>query len=238
MVQASFPIEIMHTQLPPVILIHGWGGSFEGTWVKQGWRDALEASGREVIGIDVRGHGRTPASHDPADYGDLASDVDAQLPDGPLDAVGFSLGGKLTLELASRNPTRFRRIVIGGLGDNIFAKELGSALADALERGLPAEDRAKMPVMAAYVDESPSDYKAIAAAIRRPHNPQADVSRLQAIQSGILLINGDKDTVADPDAGLRAALPRHEYLSLPGVDHFTMHHQASFRDAAVAYLNG
>ena len=228
----------MHTQLPPVILIHGWGGSFEGTWEKTGWGDALRQSGREVIGVDVRGHGRTPASHDPADYGDLASDVDAMLPEGPLDAIGFSLGGKLTLELASRQPDRFRRIVLGGLGDNIFAKELGSALADALERGFPAEDRAKMPVMAAYVDESPSDYRAIAAAIRRPHNPRAEVDRLQAIQSDILLINGDKDTVADPDAGLRAALPRHTYLPLPGVDHFTMHHQAAFRDAAIAFLNG
>jgi pimeloyl-ACP methyl ester carboxylesterase len=219
-------------------MIHGWGGSFEGTWGKTGWADALRKAGREVIGIDVRGHGRTPASHDPADYGDLASDVDAMLPDGPLDAIGFSLGGKLSLELASRKPNRFRRIVLGGLGDNIFAKEAGSGLADALERGFPEEDRARMPVMAAYVDESPSDYRAIAAAIRRPHNPQAEVERLKAIQSEILLINGDKDSVADPDARLRAALPRHQYLSLPGVDHFTMHHQASFRDAAIAFLNG
>jgi pimeloyl-ACP methyl ester carboxylesterase len=226
----------MKDEVPPVALVHGWGGSFAGTYGQTGWEAALRAAGRIVIAPDLPGHGHAPASHDPADYADLASDLDAMLPPGPLDAVGFSLGGKLVLELASRSPSRFRRIVIGGLGDNIYAAELGQTIAVELERGLPADARQRMPVLAKYIDESPSDLLSLVAVNRRPANPKADPARLQRIQSQLLLINGDADMVAHPDAGLRAALPHAQYLALPDVDHFTMHWQAAFREAAVRFL--
>jgi len=54
-----------------------------------------------VLLIDLPGHGQKPASYDPADYADMASGLDAMLPPGVLDAVGFSLGGKVVLEGAS-----------------------------------------------------------------------------------------------------------------------------------------
>ncbi len=226
----------MTDSLPPTILVHGWGGSYEGTYDRTGWGDAFAKAGRGVIGVDLPGHGRKPASHDPADYGDMASGLDMLAPPGPLDAVGFSLGAKLVLELASRAPSRFRRIVVGGLGDNIFDKDVAGTLAAELERGFPAEARARVPVIAKYLDESPSDYLALAAVNRRPANPNADVSRLQAIQSDILIVNGDVDTVAHPNDRLRAALPRARYLSLAGVGHFTLHAEAQFRQAALDFL--
>src|SRR5262245_45102783 len=174
----------MSNALPPIALVHGWGGSYEGTYGATGWGAALAAAGRQVIEIDLPGHGRkTQWSHNPAAYADMAGGLDEMLPAGVLDAVGFSLGAKVVLELACRAPTRFRRIVVGGLGNNAFDKELGGVVAAALDQGLPAEFRARMPLVANYIDESPSDYRAIAAVNRRPHNPIADAARLATITS-------------------------------------------------------
>lgn len=206
--------------------------------MRAGWVDALDRAGRRVIGIDLPGHGALPASHEPSDYADLAGGVDAALPAHmPLDAIGFSLGGKILLELASRSPGRFRRIVIGALGDNVFARELGTALSDELERGFPDEARRRMPGIAAYLDESRNDLRAVAAVNRRPFNPLADAGRLSAIESDILIVNGDADPIAKPDGRLRAALGRVRHLTLPGVDHFTLHRQPAFREAAIDFLN-
>src|SRR5262245_34069874 len=95
---------------PPIALVHGWGGSFNGTWGNTGWRDIFAKAGREVVAIDLPGHGPLPASHERSAYGDLASAVDDMLPGGALDIMGFSLGAKVALELACRRPDRFRRV--------------------------------------------------------------------------------------------------------------------------------
>jgi pimeloyl-ACP methyl ester carboxylesterase len=224
------------SEAPPIVLVHGWGGSFLGTWANTGWREAFANAGRAVVAIDLPGHGRAPASHDPAAYADLASALDEMLPDGALDILGFSLGGKLVLELACRRPDRFRRLAVAGLGDGAFKETGGEALSEALLTGFTAESRAKTPAIAAYIDESPSDYRAIAAVLRRPTNPITSAERLGAITSEIAIINGDADTVAIPDEKLRAALPRAQYVSLPGVVHFSMHRQPSFMRAALDYF--
>lgn len=237
---SSFVSEMlfMSESLPPVVLVHGWGGSYEGTWVRTGWVDALERAGRQVVPLNLPGHGRNSASHAPADYGDLAGEVDAALPGhAPLDAVGFSLGGKIVLAIASRRPKRFRRIVIGGLGDNVFAKQVKTALSTELERGFPSEARTRMPAFAAYLDESCNDLLAIAAVNRRPFNPEANAQSLGSIESEILLVNGTDDAIANPCGRLRAALPGAGFLPLPGVDHFSLHHQPVFREHAIEFLN-
>ena len=70
-------------------------------------------------------------------YADLAgSAAESTLPSQPFDAVGYSLGGKLLLELAIRLPGRIGRMVLGGVGDNVFAPEtVAAAAAAALEKG-------------------------------------------------------------------------------------------------------
>ena len=41
----------------PVVLVHGWGGSFATTWQDNGFTELLRDAGREVIGVDLLGHG-------------------------------------------------------------------------------------------------------------------------------------------------------------------------------------
>lgn len=40
----------------------------------------------------------------------------------PVDAIGFSLGARTLLALALDHPDRFRRIVLAGVGDNLFRR--------------------------------------------------------------------------------------------------------------------
>ena len=95
---------------PPVVLVHGWGGSFASTWQRSGFTELLRDAGREVIGVDLLGHGTAPKPHEPEAYGDLGARVLEAMPDEPVDAVGFSLGAITLLRLAMDHPKRFQRL--------------------------------------------------------------------------------------------------------------------------------
>ena len=71
----------------PVVLVHGWGGSFESTWQRSGFTELLRDAGRPVIGVDLLGHGSAPKPHDPEAYADLGARVLDAIPPEPVDAV-------------------------------------------------------------------------------------------------------------------------------------------------------
>ena len=223
----------------PVLLAHGWGGSFDATFSGAHWRDAFGAVRREIAGIDLPGHGRAPASHDPQDYADLAGGAVRNIPDDIVDAVGFSLGAKLLLELECRRPGRFRRLVLGGVGANVFAPERGvEAVADALESG--ADDAAPEPVkmMIRYAAPSRSDPLALAALLRRPPNPHFTKERLAKIQAKILIINGSNDKGVQPVGDLSGAVPGCAVQTLEGTGHIDLPDDPRFATAAAAFLSG
>ena len=49
----------------PILLVHGYASSFEGNWGQSGWVDFLLAQGRQVVGVDTRGHGLSGRPYDP-----------------------------------------------------------------------------------------------------------------------------------------------------------------------------
>ena len=51
----------------PVVLLHGYTSSTEGSWFSNGIAAAL-AQNHRVVGIDARGHGRSEKPHDPQKY--------------------------------------------------------------------------------------------------------------------------------------------------------------------------
>src|SRR4051812_50128438 len=82
----------------PVLLVHGFASSFDRNWREPGWADLLSEAGRQVIGIDLLGHGSADKPHDPAAYAHLHESLIAALPEeGPADAVGVSVGARLGL---------------------------------------------------------------------------------------------------------------------------------------------
>src|SRR3954449_4359956 len=120
----------------PVLLVHGFASSFERNWREPGWADLLGEASRQVIGVDLLGHGKADKPHDPAAYAHIEDAVVEALPeDGKVDAIGFSMGAGVVLTVASRMPERFGRIVVGGVGANLFAATDTEGIARAIETG-------------------------------------------------------------------------------------------------------
>ncbi|MES2787946.1 MAG: alpha/beta fold hydrolase [Pseudomonadota bacterium] len=217
------------------MLLHGCGGSAAETYVRTGWVEQLAATGRTVLPVTLPGHG-VGALHDPAAYADLAGAVLADLPP-QFDGIGFSLGGKLLLEIAARAPDRVGRLVIGGVGDNAFAPEKsGEASAAALVTGVGLESPPPLQSFYASCIASGVDLLAIAAILRRSPNPVLDTERISRVTAPVLLVNGEADPIANPDSALTAALPKVQPVTLPGVDHLSLPANADFLRHALAFL--
>src|SRR4029450_7313229 len=92
------------------------------------------------------GHGTAPKPLEPEAYVELESLARAALPDERCDAVGFSLGARVLRELAAAEPERFRRLVVSGVGTNLFETERN----DTLARFLDVEDPGEAPPTARY----------------------------------------------------------------------------------------
>lgn len=219
----------------PIVLLHGCGGSADETYVRTGWVELLKTNGLNVMPITLPGHG-VGASRDPDAYADLAGTVLAALPP-RFDGIGFSLGGKLLLEIAARAPERVGRLIVGGVGDNIFAPEKsGEASAAALAGGIGENSPPALKSFHAYCLASGVDLLAIAAVLRRSPNPVIDTVRLSRVTAPVLLVNGDADPIAMPAGVLASALLHVQPVLLPDVDHLSLPASADFLRHALAFL--
>lgn len=76
---------------------------------------AALAAGRQVIGVDLQSHGRTPAVDRPMRFETMADDIAAlirQLGHEQADVLGFSLGGGVALRTAIQHPASVRKLVL------------------------------------------------------------------------------------------------------------------------------
>ena len=221
---------------PPVVLVHGWGGSFRTTWQKSGFTALLEDIDRSVIGVDLLGHGTAPKPHDPAAYADLTTRVVEALPDEPVDAVGFSLGAITLLRLACREPHRFNRLVLGGIGENVFSSDdTGTSRILAALDGTGDPDDNIGRLFAQYADQDGNDKHALAAVMRRPSLGAFTPQQLAAVTCPTLVAIGDLD-FAGPGDRLADALPTSELVVLRKVDHFATPEAFAFIDATLEFL--
>jgi pimeloyl-ACP methyl ester carboxylesterase len=224
------------TEAPPVALVHGFATSCARTWGETGWIDLLTDVGRPVIGIDLLGHGQADKPHDPVAYDQLEALVLAQLPDEPVDAVGFSLGARTLLVLASAHPERFRRLIVAGVGENLFRNDDSAALlADSLvDTGAPATPVAQY--FRSLAEQPGNDPESLAACLRRPNAPAITTEGLGRITCPVLVVLGDQD-FAGPADPLVEALADVRLVTLRGVDHFATPKDFGFLDAGLDFLD-
>lgn len=226
----------------PVVLVHGWGGSFATTWERSGFTALLADAGRTVIGVDLLGHGTAPKPHDPDAYADLTERVVAALPTSPVDAVGFSLGAATLLRTAIAQPARFRRLVLAGIGRNVFERDEDSAKAivAAIEAGGAVHDdgsddnRARL--FAQYASQEGNDPAALAAIMRAAPAPDITEADLATVACPVLVVVGDQDFVLPADR-LVGALPDARLTILRRTDHFATPESFGFIDAALEFLD-
>ena len=156
---------------PPrsLVLLHGFASTFDHTWRQNGWVDILADFDCTAPEIDLPGHGSSARPVDPGSYASVEEDVAALLP-APTGAVGFSAGAEILLRVAVTHPGQFDRLVLLGLGDNVFEERDASMLIDAMDADEEPEDiQARLFYRLART--TGNDPKALSAFLRRPRTP-------------------------------------------------------------------
>jgi pimeloyl-ACP methyl ester carboxylesterase len=217
----------------PVALVHGFATSSARTWGDNGWLDLLADSGRATIPIDLLGHGTADKPHDPAAYDELEALAAAHLPDEPVDGIGFSLGARVLLTLASETPERFGRLVLTGVGANLLRTD-GS---DLVLRAIEGDGDPTNPVVQYFAGlaQQPGVDRAALAACLRSARPVLTPERLARVDLPVLVVIGDKD-FAGPGEPLVEALPNAELVTLRNVDHFATPKDFGAIDATLDFL--
>src|SRR5690242_16905983 len=162
----------------PIVLVHGFASNKEVNWVAPGWVAALTRAGRRAIALDNRGHGESSKLYDPAEYdrAKMAEDVRALLDHLGIacaDVMGYSMGARITANLALAHPKRVRSAIFGGLGIRLVS---GGGLPSNVVRALeaPSIDAVTDPqgfMFRRFAEQTKSDLRALAACARAGAGP-------------------------------------------------------------------
>ncbi|WP_070377905.1 alpha/beta fold hydrolase [Rhodococcus sp. WMMA185] len=201
----------------PVVLVHGMGGD-GGTWDR--FARALIGSGRRVIVLDLRGHGRSAraASYLFEDFGADLVELCDNLDMDRVDFVGHSLGGHAASLAAQARPALVRRMAIEEAplplrpGDpvQIFAHKLPSPT----ELWHATTSLIRHPRAAFAFDRSMT--ASALEQFRRP-NPLW-WNRLSQIEAETLILRGGSGGMVDPHRleSAVAAIPKCRVVVFPG----------------------
>ncbi len=101
----------IHGTGEPLVLLHGAYMTIDAV----GELVPSLAETRQVIAVEMQGHGRTADIDRPITYEQMADDTAAllrHLGTGQADIFGFSMGGGVALQLSIRHPGLVRKLVV------------------------------------------------------------------------------------------------------------------------------
>ena len=226
--------------------IHGTGKplvALHGAFGKANVHPAL-AKGRQVIAVELQGHGHTGDIDRPLTYTQMADDVAAllrHLEVKKADVFGYSMGGNVALAFAIRHPDLTGKVVING---SHFGK-----LKDAYEpatfaqfESLPA-DFAPAMLKGPYdeIAPDPKQWPVVVAKVKKLGLTFEGFTRedMKAIKSPVLIALGDRDGVRPEHAvEMFRLIPNAQLALFPGADHFLIfQHPEKLFATVVAFLD-
>ncbi|MGE5264566.1 MAG: alpha/beta fold hydrolase [Acidobacteriota bacterium] len=187
----------VHGKGKPLVLLHGGLG---GVGMFTPLLPAL-AENRQVIGVDLEGHGHTADADRPFSFEQMGDDIAAlvkQLGFEKADLAGYSLGGGVALQAAIRHPDVVRKLVLVSTpfkSDGWFP-ENRAGMQSMNEQA--AQAMVGSPMHEAYVNSAP-DPKAwprLVAKTGRLVGQEYDWSAgVAAIRAPTMIVVGDADAI-------------------------------------------
>jgi pimeloyl-ACP methyl ester carboxylesterase len=244
----------IHGEGEPLVLLHGGFGLIE----MFGPNLPALAAGRQVIGVDLQGHGRTLPFDRPMSFEAMATDVAeliTYLGFEKADVMGYSMGGSTALRLAIDHPEVVDRLVLASMP---FAysgwhdynaqgmKSIGPEAAEGMKQTPMYESYAKVAPdvnnwtelvtqMGAYMGQE-YDWSAEVPSVKAPTLlvfGDWDAVRTAHVAQFFELLGGGKQDALWDGSGMNA----NRLAILPNVTHYTMFADPRFAEVAIAFLD-
>jgi len=224
---------------PPVVLLHGFSGNLDASWVETGVLPNL-ATDYRVIAFDSRGHGKSDKPHDPQSYGlQMGQDVVRLLDHlhiARAHIVGHSMGAGITAKLLTTNPDRFLTATLSGAAGRQHWTPENAAAAEVeaveFEQGVPfrsvilrnAPTDQPKPTEEQIQAESQrrlarNDRLAMAAIVRSRGEQTVSAAEMAAVQVPTLGIIGSADGNLAAMQQFAAVLPMLKVVVIDGATH-------------------
>lgn len=231
----------VHGSGRPIVLLHGAFCTIEscfGRLIEQ------LAARRQVIAVELQGHGHTADIDRPLSTVSMADDVAAlldRLRIESADVYGYSMGGGVAMQLAVRHPERVRRLVIAGTALTRDGAQPGMS---EMIRSIKPEMMENTPFHDAYRRTSPHPEKFRTLVAKVQGLDLLDgypLDQIRQIKAPVLFLLGDADgpTVEHGAAVLRlfgggafgdtgAPRARAQLAVLPGTSHLDLIRRADW----------
>jgi pimeloyl-ACP methyl ester carboxylesterase len=215
------------------------------------------ADGRQVIGVDLQSHGRTPAVDRPMRFETMADDIAAliaHLGHAKADIMGFSLGGGVALRTAIQHPDVVRRVILVStpIRRSGWYPEMEAAMV-SMGREI-AEPMKQTPMYEAYTRVAPrvEDWPVLVTQLTNLLNLDYDwTEEARRLSMPVEIVVGDADGLpprhaveffellggGQRDASWdRSGMTHHRLAILPGVTHYDINVSPLLATAVTAFL--
>ena len=191
----------VHGTGKPILLLHG---AFNTINMAFGQLIPELSKTRQVIAVELQGHGRTADIDRPFSFESMADDCAAllkQLKIDSTDVLGYSMGGGVAQQLAIRNPSLVRRLI---LISTVYKYEGWSKETRSVLPMLTPEMFEPTPIKQEYdkVAPDPKHFRDFVNKMKKfvttPYDFGAD--KIKALKSPTLVIAGDGDGVTPEHA--------------------------------------
>jgi len=244
----------IHGTGKPLILLHGGLGALE----MFGPNLPALGEGREIIAVDLQGHGRTADIDRPLSVDLMADDIAALIRHLKLeqpDIMGYSMGGGVALQTAIRHPDVVGRLVVVStpFRRNGFYPDILAQQAQVTAEAAEAMKQTPMYQLYASVAPRPQDWPRLLGKIGETMKKDFDLSKeIAGIKATTLIVAGDADIFPPAHAVEMFALlgggqrdggwdgsgqPKSRLAILPGVTHYNMAIAPALAPTVVAFLD-